>query len=307
MSFNPVRPANAAVGTLPELASTNAVLQGITVKVADKSQQDAMISFLVDGFDCKVLRKRIRGGLEETWLGFGPEELDVPSDFQIPVSSFNVYGGHASVHLVYDASLKSPLYRTGDESPPGDNVAYLQVAVPGYRISKIQASGGVIKDAYGLVNAVSPSGLPVRGVVGLWPDPLMLVAINCANVADSARFYRQLGFQELPVPYSRPSNGATIFEPEPPQGSVYMSPCATGGMGVLLLPAPRRRQSALTPNRAIQSLDIVYTPTSTSEDGGSNSDPEGSSSGAPSLVDPSGVPISFQSASAFVAEERATR
>jgi hypothetical protein len=304
-----VHPANAAVGTLPELASTNAVLQGITVKVADKSQQDAMISFLVDGFDCKVLRKRIRGGLEETWLGFGPEELDVPSDFQIPVSSFNMYGGHASVHLVYDSSLKSPLYRTGDESPPGDNVAYLQLAVPGYRISKIQSSGGVIKDAYGLVNVISPSGLPVRGVVGIWPDPLMLVAINCLSVADSARFYRQLGFQELPMPYSRPSNGATIFEPEPPQGSVYMSPCATGGMGVLLLPVARRRQSALTPNRAIQSLNIVYTPASANDDGGSNNnnDSEASFSDAPSLVDPSGVPISFQSGSAFAAEERATR
>lgn len=302
-----MRPANAALGTLPELASTNAVLQGITVKVADKSQQDAMIAFLVEGFDFKVLRKRIRGSLEETWLGFGPEQLDVPSDFQLPVSSFNLYGGHASVHLVYDASLKSPLYRTGDDAPPGDNVAYLQVAVPGYRISKILSAGGVIKDAYGLVNVISPSGLPVRGVVGIWPDPLMFVAINCASVADSARFYRQLGFQELPVPYSRPSNGATIFEPEPPQGSAYMSPCATGGMGVLLLPPPRRRQSALTPNRAVQSLNIVYAPSSTSRNGGNANDREGPPLDVPSLVDPSGVPISFQSDSTFTAEERATR
>jgi hypothetical protein len=58
--------ANAAVGTLPESANTNAIIQGITVNVADKSQQDSMISFLTDGFDFKVLRKRIKGSVEDT-------------------------------------------------------------------------------------------------------------------------------------------------------------------------------------------------------------------------------------------------
>jgi hypothetical protein len=63
--LNP-EPAKAAVGTLPESADTNAIIQGITVNVADKSQQDSMINFLSDGFDFKVLRKRIKGSLEET-------------------------------------------------------------------------------------------------------------------------------------------------------------------------------------------------------------------------------------------------
>jgi hypothetical protein len=58
--------ADAAVGTLPESANTNAIIQGITVNVADKSQQDSMINFLTDGFDFKVLRKRIKGSVEET-------------------------------------------------------------------------------------------------------------------------------------------------------------------------------------------------------------------------------------------------
>lgn len=53
--------ANAAVGTLPEYSDTNAIVQGITVTVADKSQQDAMIQFLVDAFDFKVLRQSIIG------------------------------------------------------------------------------------------------------------------------------------------------------------------------------------------------------------------------------------------------------
>ena len=57
---------NAEVGTLPELSDTNVVLQGLTVNVADKSQQDGMISFLIDSFDFKVLRKRQSGDVTET-------------------------------------------------------------------------------------------------------------------------------------------------------------------------------------------------------------------------------------------------
>jgi hypothetical protein len=58
--------ANAAVGTLPEFSDTNAILQGLTVNVADKPQQEAMIDFLVNGFDFKVMRKRIKDSVEET-------------------------------------------------------------------------------------------------------------------------------------------------------------------------------------------------------------------------------------------------
>ena len=60
------KPAIAAVGTLPELEATNAILQGITVNVADQSQQDAMIRFLTNSFDFKVLRKRIIDSVEDT-------------------------------------------------------------------------------------------------------------------------------------------------------------------------------------------------------------------------------------------------
>ena len=70
------------------------------------------------------------------------------------------------------------------------------VGVPGYRISQMVAAGGNILDAYGLVNVVSPSGLPMRGIVGISPDPIMLVAINCDNVKESAAFYEKLGFSE---------------------------------------------------------------------------------------------------------------
>jgi hypothetical protein len=58
------------------------------------------------------------------------------------------------------------------------------------------ANGGNILDAYGLVNVVSPCGLPMRGIVGISPDPMMFVAINCQDVQQSKAFYEQLGFVE---------------------------------------------------------------------------------------------------------------
>lgn len=70
------------------------------------------------------------------------------------------------------------------------------VGVPGYRISQMVANGGKITDAYGLVNVISPSGLPLRGIVGLTPDPMMLLAVNCINVKESQAFYAKLGFVE---------------------------------------------------------------------------------------------------------------
>lgn len=70
------------------------------------------------------------------------------------------------------------------------------MGVPGYRISQMVASGGKILDAYGLVNVVSPSGLPFRGVIGISPDPIMLLAVNCVDVKESRAFYEQLGFVE---------------------------------------------------------------------------------------------------------------
>jgi hypothetical protein len=48
--------ARAAVGSLPELQDANAVLQGLTIKVTDPSQQKQMISFLQDSFEMEVLR-----------------------------------------------------------------------------------------------------------------------------------------------------------------------------------------------------------------------------------------------------------
>jgi catechol 2,3-dioxygenase-like lactoylglutathione lyase family enzyme len=284
-------PADAAVGTLPELANANAFLQGITIRVADNSQQTSTIAFFTDALDFRVLRKRIKGTVEETWLGYGPEQASIPDDFTVPVSSFATYGGHASIHLVYDSQSASPLYRTGDAAP-GENIAYLQVAVPGYRISQMTKNNANIIDAYGLVNVISPSGLPIRGIVGIAPDPIMFVAINCVDVKESKSFYEQLGFVEQEYPYSRPSKGSSVFEPSQPKKSVYMAP-SPNCMGVLLLPFKGKRVSG---NPVFESLNVVYTPGEGSE-----------GADVSTVVDPSGAAIAFQSASDFEKEERATR
>lgn len=54
--------------------------------------------------------------------------------------------------------------------------------------------GGNVIDAYGWVNVVSPAGLPVRAIVGIRPDPIMFLAVNCVDVGKSEEFYNKLGF-----------------------------------------------------------------------------------------------------------------
>mmetsp|Transcript_18948 Transcript_18948/g.52881 ORF Transcript_18948/g.52881 Transcript_18948/m.52881 type:complete len:381 (-) Transcript_18948:175-1317(-) len=282
----------ADVGTLPEFSDTNAIVQGLTINVADASQQQTMIDFLVGAFSFEVQRQRIQGTVEETWLGFGPEQLSVPDDFELPVSSFGKYGGHASINVRYDSQAITPFYRQGDDAP-GNSIAYLSLGVPGYRISQMTANGGKILDAYGLINVISPAGLPIRGVVGIAPDPIMYVAINCQDVNESKEFYEKLGFVEQEVPYSRPSKGTTMFEPAPPKNSYYMSP-SPNCMGVLLLQGKKKK--SITPNPVIDSLNIIYNPSS-----------EETTGEELVLRDPSGVPIRFQSATTFSKVEKITR
>ena len=63
--------ANAAMlGSLPEYQDTNAILQGITIDVADESQYEETIQFFLNSFDgMKVLRERQQqqqGGVRDT-------------------------------------------------------------------------------------------------------------------------------------------------------------------------------------------------------------------------------------------------
>jgi catechol 2,3-dioxygenase-like lactoylglutathione lyase family enzyme len=337
--LRPIQAAAAAVGTLPELAGTDAVLQGITVQIADPLQYRTMIAFLRDGFDCEIVRKSSStadsnsNGNQEIWLGYGPEQLSIPADFVLPVSSFRYYGGHASIHLLYDSQASVPFYRPQQPQGGGDrgsntvyNIAYVQLGVPQYRVSQMVASGGDVLDAYGYVNVVSPAGVPFRGIVGIAPDPVMFAAIHCADVATSRSFYRDvLGFVDVPYPYCRP-NTTGLFEPIQPPDSAYLAP-SPNSMGVLLLPVPgsgkrtATQKKKIVPNPAIRSLNVVYTPPSSSDaeeqeqDDGDGFDADSAANKGSSattvaqgenrkqrsgvIVDPSGVVIEFQSVADF--------
>jgi hypothetical protein len=260
-----------------------------------------MVEFLREGFQFKLLRQRKVGSVTETWLGYGPEELKIPQDFEMPVSSFAYYGGHASICIKYDSQTIDLYYRKNDESVYGDsnNIAYVQVGVPEYRISQMVKNGGNIMDAYGFVNVISPVGVPMRGIIGISPDPLMFVALYCKNVKETKEYYEQLGFAEQEYPYSRPNKGMGQFEPVQPKNSVYMSP-SKNSMGVLLLPTKKRK---IRSNPAFNSLNIVYTPSeSAGADGASNS-----SADVMRVADPSGVGITFKPYDVFEKEEVSTR
>lgn len=241
-------------------------------------------------------------------MGYGPEQISVPENFEVPVSSFGLNGGHGSIRMRFDSRATDVFYRKGDPAP-GDNVAYLQLGVPEYRISQMINNGGTIVDAYGFVNVVSPSGLPIRAIVGISPDPIMFVAVNCLDVEESREFYSRLGFVEQAYPYARPQQGEGQFEPSQPEGSVYLSP-SPNCMGVLLLSSTgkkqkknqkkKKNQKPLRPNPVLQSLDIVYNPSSSSP-----ADDSTTAMGA--VVDPSQVKLSFVSAGVFEKEEKVTR
>jgi len=298
LSNNGSKPASAAVGTLPEFSETNAVLQGLTINISEYSQLLQMVNFLKDSFDFKVLRQNQFGTVTEVWLGFGPEELSIPKEFEIPVSSFGEYGGHSSIHLRFDSRDTNVYFnpKSGNSDAPGNNIAYLQVGVPTYRVSQMVKNGGNILDAYGFVNVISPCGLPMRSIVGISPDPIMFVALNCDNVSKSKEFYEQsLGMSVQPYPFARPSNGMGQFEPPQPKGSVYLAHTPYN-MGVLLLPKQTKGRSGITPNPVVRSLNIVYSPpeSSSSEDSIAVEALEDISG-----ADPSKVNIAFTPAGSF--------
>ena len=83
-----------------------------------------------------------------------------------------------------------------------------------------------------------------------------------------------------------------MFEPDKPRDALYMAP-SPNCMGVLLLPSKKKK---ITPNPAVDSINIVYTPS----EGSSNSEQL-------VLRDPSDVGVRFQSVSDFMAEEKRTR
>jgi len=249
------------------------------------------------------------GAVKDTWLGFGPETLSIPPNFELPVSSLSQYGGHAAIHLRYDPLSTSPLYipssgEVNNEPAPGENIAYLQLGVTQYKISQMQANGGNILDAFAWVDVVSPAGLPIRAIVGVSADPMMFVALNCNDVRKSEEFYAKLGFSRQEYPYARLNQGQGQFEPPQDPKSVYLAP-SVNSMGILLL-QNKKRKKTIAPNPVLRSLNVVYAPPENNEVGRGDSSDGGAASIMSQFMDPSSVPVSFIAQDYFEQEIKKT-
>ena len=178
-------------------------------------------------------------------------------------------------------------------------MAYLQLGVPQYRISQMVKYGGNVLDAFGWVNVVCPAGLPIRAIVGIRPDPIMFLAINCIDITQSEEYYTQLGFFRQEYPYERLNSGQGQFEPPQPKKSVYLAP-SSNCMGVLLL-QNKNRKKEVVPNPVLRSINIVYNdPTTTIPTPNDDSSPSSGGGASPTVVnvepqimDPSSIPVSF--------------
>lgn len=205
--------------------------------VLEVSSPEATMTFLTKALGMRAV-PTTRGELA---AAYGPVDLGKAPDFYPGVSSFDEEGFHCAIVL-----------RRGPGSRPGDGVAYVQVAMPFIRASKIINNGGIIVDAYGVINVLAPGGLPFRLLVGdEVRDRLMYVALRCRDVKASARYYTdKLGMAALPYPRARPPTPEeSPFDPNPPRQSAYLAYCPDT-LGLLLISSPRNRVTGynLTPD-----------------------------------------------------------
>lgn len=170
-------------------------------------------------------------------VAYGPTDLTRPPNFYPGISVFDEDGGHCSV-----------VVRRGGTGNVGDNFAYMQLAMPFIRASKLMAYGGQIVEAYGVVNVVAPGGIPLKLLVGdEVKDRIQYVALRVRNVKDSERFYvKAVGMRKTAYPRARPiTKEESPFDPNPPKGSAYLEFCQDSP-GLLLLPSER---------------DVIFRPT----------------------------------------------
>jgi len=85
-----------AIGELPEWASNPRFTQHLVINVPDMA---AALSFYIDGLQMQVLRSRLVGGQNSTFVGYGPETLKTPKAWYPGVSSFSMYGAHFVLEL----------------------------------------------------------------------------------------------------------------------------------------------------------------------------------------------------------------
>jgi len=263
LSVNGVGTAEASGfgGTLTEVADLPGTLQHLVVNVPDV---DAAVKFCEQSLYMRRLRERGgkgKGDPRTVFVGYGPETFDakkLDGVFVPGISSSFQYGGHISLELVErkEVSLKTddpdvePVMEILD---PGTTVTHLRLSLPQIRASKLEAAGAKVGDMQGFVPLTAPFGLPMRVVIGQARDPVTYLGLKCNDLTKSLEFYKSLGMREFPFPHVRVKY-PTIFEPEPPTGSIFVS-YGEGLFGLLL--EPNTSPDPVKPGKILDKIALV--------------------------------------------------
>ena len=218
----------------------------LSVPVPDMA---AAVTFWTAGCGALLLDTRIVNGRNVTRIGFGPESLRKDD------------GGKFSLELIESAE---PSQMGGENAV----VQYIQLGMPVFRLSRVMATGGEIKSAYGWTDLVAPGGIPLRVQIDEnRRDPFQFVALRCNDLKATIKHYEAHGMAVQQVEASRKKISFSInsnslfedtdaFEPEREKGATLMGyDEKLDSTGLLLLPSISRAKLA-QPNPDFQ-LSVV--------------------------------------------------
>ena len=218
----------------------------LSVPVPDMA---AAVTFWTAGCGALLLDTRIVNGRNVTRIGFGPESLRKDD------------GGKFSLELIESAE---PSQMGGENAV----VQYIQLGMPVFRLSRVMATGGEIKSAYGWTDLVAPGGVPLRVQIDEnRRDPFQFVALRCNDLKATIKHYEAHGMAVQQVEASRKKISFSInsnslfedtdaFEPEREKGATLMGyDEKLDSTGLLLLPSISRAKLA-QPNPDFQ-LSVV--------------------------------------------------
>ena len=218
----------------------------LSVPVPDMA---AAVTFWTAGCGALLLDTRIVNGRNVTRIGFGPESLRKDD------------GGKFSLELIESAE---PSQMGGENAV----VQYIQLGMPVFRLSRVMATGGEVKSAYGWTDLVAPGGVPLRVQIDEnRRDPFQFVALRCNDLKATIKHYEAHGMAVQQVEASRKKISFSInsnslfedtdaFEPEREKGATLMGyDEKLDSTGLLLLPSISRAKLA-QPNPDFQ-LSVV--------------------------------------------------
>ena len=218
----------------------------LSVPVPDMA---AAVTFWTAGCGALLLDTRIVNGRNVTRIGFGPESLRKDD------------GGKFSLELIESAE---PSQMGGENAV----VQYIQLGMPVFRLSRVMATGGEVKSAYGWTDLVAPGGIPLRVQIDEnRRDPFQFVALRCNDLKATIKHYEAHGMAVQQVEASRKKISFSInsnsifedtdaFEPEREKGATLMGyDEKLDSTGLLLLP-PISRAKLAQPNPDFQ-LSVV--------------------------------------------------